>query len=84
MRVGDDGVEVVEEIVVNTVTTSIIEITEVQEDEYEVRFVIFFVGPYPCHYPLFNLPAGCCSACEGRESLQHFLYFFGNLLQSPE
>jgi len=36
IRVGEDGVEIADEIVVNTVTTSIIEITEVQEDEFEV------------------------------------------------
>ncbi|XP_063694298.1 alpha-adducin-like isoform X3 [Bolinopsis microptera] len=33
---GEDGAEIADEIVVNTVTTSIIEITEVQEDEFEV------------------------------------------------
>jgi NH3-dependent NAD+ synthetase len=36
VRVGDDGVEIAEEIQINTVTTSLIEITEVQEDEFEV------------------------------------------------
>ena len=33
---GEDGVSVAEEITQHTVTTSIVEITEIQEEEFEV------------------------------------------------